>query len=908
MKKNSVSLPEFLKHPSVFLALMVLIFYQITLIYNAYRSQDQLRTAADAKYVSESKQVANLISHFFYEQSRFVNNASRSQEVENFLANKALGMSMQYGLSISLDAVEESFKKKLSLSDSFGLPTYRRIIFLEESGRVVVDIHSQEKDKLPVVDQSYPDGITIDTRQGLIVAQSRVEYRGVPQGKVITFTDLSVLTYFFNTRAQEIVTSQIYLQFNAKDILLMTYGDMDVQVNPILLSLNKNVPLPLSEVVHSSRIEVTRDEFTVLKTDITDTPFSIVFLVPTATLYSQITSNVYLFLSGIFPVLLFISLLIFFKLRLRTRQLEADVIETTKSKDVLSGKNDLLKEEIARRVALTEDLRKSEERYRNYIEHAPEGILVLDRLGMIIDVNPSLCNMTGYLRKELIGQSVKVLVTPAEPEYLYNLITRGKDLDAGSDELVFHKPDNKQSIVNMRFITLPNDMVMCFCLDITQQKQDEEKIHHLAYYDALTSLPNRRLLNDRLRQAIVLSSRTKEYGVLMILDLDHFKNLNDTMGHDVGDQLLVMVAARIKACMRENDVVARFGGDEFVILAEHLGTDPLVAVHEAEKIANKLLRDLNNPYSLEKAKSGYHISSSFGLSLFVGQTDGVETLLKQADLALYQAKNAGRNVFRFFNPQMQATINESTAMEGALRRAIENKELQLYCQPQVDENENAVGGEVLMRWLPPDSVPVTPDRFIALAERSGLILEIGEWLLGQALEQLKIWQLKDMTRSLTLSINVSAKQFHQPNFVEIVTAHLKKHEVNPEHLKLELTESSVLERVDEAIDRMSRLKKLGVRFSLDDFGTGYSSLSYLKLLPLDQVKIDQSFVRDIGIDSDDGAIIRAIIAMSQSLGLEVIAEGVESYEQRDFLLKYGCKLYQGYLFGRPVPIETFLAA
>jgi diguanylate cyclase (GGDEF)-like protein/PAS domain S-box-containing protein len=441
--------------------------------------------------------------------------------------------------------------------------------------------------------------------------------------------------------------------------------------------------------------------------------------------------------------------------------------------------------------------------------------------------------------------------------------------------------------------------------DITEWKRAEEQIRNLANFDPLTNLPNRRLLMDRLRKATISAGRDRRYGVLMMLDLDHFKDLNDTQGHDTGDRLLIEVARRLTDCVREEDTVSRLGGDEYVVIAENLGVEEAVAAMQAETIAEKIRHILGQPYALQTGEQPHHSTTSIGVTLFHGQDVPLEGLLKQADVALYQAKSAGRNSIRFFNPDMQAAINARTVMEAALRRSLQLGELRLHYQPQVDKHGNRTGAEALLRWQPASGKAIPPGAFIKLAEETGLILPIGTWVLEAACAQLKRWQSDPNTRALTMAINVSARQFYQPDFVEQVWGHIKQSGVDPKGLKLELTESVVLDRVDEVVRRMQQLKALGVQFSLDDFGTGYSSLSYLKRLPLDQVKIDKSFVSDITQDVNDEAIVRAILAMSHSLGLQVIAEGVETEEQRLRLQHYGCEHFQGYLFGRPMLIEDW---
>ena len=441
--------------------------------------------------------------------------------------------------------------------------------------------------------------------------------------------------------------------------------------------------------------------------------------------------------------------------------------------------------------------------------------------------------------------------------------------------------------------------------DITAQKLADEQIHELAYFDTLTRLPNRRLLIDRLGHALMASKRSAQYGVLMILDLDNFKSINDTQGHAMGDLLLIDVAKRLTGNVRDGDTVARQGGDEFVLLLENLGLSERAAANQAESIAEKIRLSLNQPYSLDQTGLEYFNTPSIGLTLFRGLDDSTEVLLKQADVALYQAKNAGRNLVRYFNPTMQAQINARIAMEDALRCGLSKQEFRLYYQPQVDQTGRVTGAEALIRWLRPETGMVSPMDFIPIAEETGLILPIGQWVLETACMQLKAWQDQPGCKHLQLSVNVSARQFHQSDFVEQVQRALQISGVDSTCLKLELTESVVLENVTETASRMQQLIELGVSFSLDDFGTGYASLSYLKLLPLAQVKIDQSFVRDVPDDPHDNAIVQAILAMCNSLDIHVIAEGVETEIQRDFLFQNGCTAYQGYLFGKPMPIEEW---
>ncbi len=439
--------------------------------------------------------------------------------------------------------------------------------------------------------------------------------------------------------------------------------------------------------------------------------------------------------------------------------------------------------------------------------------------------------------------------------------------------------------------------------DITAGKSAAQEIEQLAFFDPLTRLPNRRLLMDRLQHALASSARSGRLGALMFMDLDHFKTISDTLGHDVGDLLLQQVAERLRECVRETDTVARLGGDEFVMMLEDLDMPAANAAAQLEHIGEKVLTSLNRPYVMDLQT--LVSTPSIGVTLFNGHAQALDDLLKQADIAMYQAKTSGRNAIRFYDPVMQAAIAARSALEHDLRATLEQEQFMLYFQAQVNAHGHVVGAEVLIRWNHPVRGMVPPMDFIPLAEENGMILPIGNWVLKTACEQLRTWQAHPRLQALELAVNVSARQFRVGDFVQQVGDVLQQTGANPSRLKLELTESLVLDDVHDTVAKMNQLKALGVRFSMDDFGTGQSSLSYLTQLPLDQLKIDQSFVRNIGVKSTDAIIIQTIIGLASKLGMEVIAEGVETDAQRAFLLAHGCTIYQGYLLGRPAPLTQF---
>ncbi len=439
--------------------------------------------------------------------------------------------------------------------------------------------------------------------------------------------------------------------------------------------------------------------------------------------------------------------------------------------------------------------------------------------------------------------------------------------------------------------------------EVAERKMADDEIRNLAYHDALTRLPNRRLLFDRLQHAIAASSRSGRYCALLFIDLDNFKTLNDTLGHDAGDLLLQEVSRRLATCLREGDTAARLGGDEFVVLLENLSENAQEAATQAETTGEKIHGALNQTYQL--ANHEYNGTPSIGVTLFTDHQDTVDELLKRADLAMYHAKSAGRNALRFFDPQMQAVITTRATLEAGLREALLKQQFLLYYQAQVDSQGRVTGAEALLRWQHPQGELVSPMEFIPLAEDTGLILLVGRWVLETACAQLALWAACPELAHLMVAVNVSAREFHHKDFVDQVKSVLVTSGARPQRLKLELTESLLLHDVEDTIVKMTALRAEGVSFSLDDFGTGYSSLSYLKRLPLDQVKIDRSFVRDVLTDAYDSAIARSVIDLGRNLGLGVIAEGVESGAQRDFLAANGCQNYQGYLFSRPLPLHEF---
>ena len=563
-----------------------------------------------------------------------------------------------------------------------------------------------------------------------------------------------------------------------------------------------------------------------------------------------------------------------------------------------------------RLIALVEDIsarRTAEERYRTIFQTSQDGIAIT-RIsdGKCIDANSALLDLLGYECDGFLGRTTSELNLWVDPNERTEWVGELKGAATFRNMSVRLRKKNGDvfwSLLSSSLIQIEgDDCILTVVHDISAAMAAEEKISSLAFYDSLTGMPNRRLVSERLRQAVAADSRTNRNGGLMFIDVDHLKTLNDTLGHKAGDLLLQEVARRLITCVREGDTVGRFAGDEFVVILHDLSENAEEAAAQLQAIAEKVIKAFHELFLIE----GHEMvsSCSIGITLFGKHEDNADSILQQADIAMYQAKAAGRNAIRFFAPALQVSVNARAALEEDLRQAIRLNQFELFYQPQFDRDE-LVGAEALIRWNHPSRGVVPPDEFIPLAEETGLIFEIGNWVLETACTHIATLAQTEETACIAFAVNISAREFRQPDFIERVLSAVFSSNANPRNLKLELTESMLVDSLTDVIGKMTELKANGIKFSLDDFGTGYSSLSYLKRLPLDQLKIDRSFVHDMLDDDISRAIARTIISLSKAMGLSVIAEGVETEEQREFLAEHGCSSCQGYLFGRPVPFNEF---
>jgi diguanylate cyclase (GGDEF)-like protein/PAS domain S-box-containing protein len=888
--------------------------FTLVLLWSLHASQQQLRIATDARLVADSQRRAATIADFVSERQQAAIELADSNEIEAYMGSRALGMSTRYGLNATLSRIDQRFAQQIEQKTLRGLPVYDRILFRDEDGNVLSDAGKDEHGApLPAASERVAKVVT-DAKTLHMVAVAPVTYKGTFGGTVVTVTDLRVLSRLLISSGTPESAEAKYHEF-----LIADYG-ISIPASEPSNGLASNLGaifarLPENKVICAAVIPGAEQlgNTLVLRTSVAGAPLSTITLMPEFEAYGQQAPRAFALYLGVFPVVLLLAAFAFERLQQRAQRLQQDFSETHRHSIELKQRNEAMSTEISQREAVeavlhekTKALDKlnAELRVAAAAFDSQEGMVVADADLVILRTNRAFTRMSGYGQDEIVGQPWRL------PRSGHNDADAGDELretvrrTGGWQGEVWDRTRTGEVYTRWLTISAVKDDAGAVThyigtyYDVSERKRAEERIKELAFYDQLTGLPNRTLLLDRMRQAIGANARSGNYAALLFIDLDSFKMLNDTLGHDIGDLLLKEVARRLSTCVRQEDTVARIGGDEFVVLLTNLSKQDRDAAIRAEGVGEKILGALEKVYHL--ASYEHLNTASIGVALLDDRHQSIDELLKRADLAMYEAKAAGRNTLRFFDPGMQTVVNARAALEADLREAIRKDQFILHYQPQMDDQGRLIGAEALLRWAHPQRGWVSPAEFIPLAENTGLIRPLGNWILETACRQLAAWAARPETAHLALAVNVSALQLHHRDFVDHVLAGIDRHGADPQRLKLELTESLLINNIEEVIDKMTALKERGIRFSLDDFGTGYSSLSYLKRLPLDELKIDQGFVRDILVDANDAAIAGMIVVLGASLGLTVIAEGVETELQRKALKRQGCRAYQGFLFSKPL--------
>jgi diguanylate cyclase (GGDEF)-like protein/PAS domain S-box-containing protein len=914
MKSSLISFARSLAPRWLLIAAGAFLLSMFFLIGNLYSSQVELRQNADARLVSVGEARATEIGEFLIGRRQAATRLAASEDISNYFSNLDLGMSVKYGLFANLAAIERRFQATLDEEKHQGQPAYLRLAFFDRNGSAQVDVGPSGATTPSPMGNLAESSIQIDDKRRLIVASAPVLQKGKMRGTVETVSSLNLLSSLVSTN--DLGQPHEFLLGDDGEVLL----PIEQEHSPIVTQGRALAALPSGRVQALSNVESPELKgYLALRSPVGGTQLSILRLANEDELYGHTLSPVSVFYLGLFAVVLFMLAIGFERMRQNAARLQIKFVESNRHRAELAEHNLALSQEIRRREAIETDLQRqsealdktnSELRIAAAAFNAQEGMIVTDTKGVILSANRAFVGLTGYTMEELAGETARLFRSHRRDSVFYqNMWNSVQSTGGWQGEMSLRTKSGEHCARWLTISAVKNETgevtnYIGSYYDISKLKYAEEKIRELAFFDQLTGLPNRVLLIDRVRQALNANIRNKSFGALLFIDLDNFKTLNDSLGHDMGDLLLKTAAQRISHCVRADDTVARFGGDEFVVLLANLGTQKAkAAALHAEAIGEKILAAFTEVFQLDTYE--YPCTPSVGVTLFSPEDRNVDELLKRADLAMYDAKTAGRNGLRFFDPAMQTMISARAALETDLREDLKKERLLLHYQPQVDHEGRLLGAEALARWPHAQKGMVSPSEFIPVAESTGLILPLGALMLKIACRQLARWSADPVTERLTIAINVSALQMRQKNFVEQVREIIEQTGADPHRLKIELTESTLVSNVDDVIAKMDKLKAIGIGFSLDDFGTGYSSLSYLKRLPLDQLKIDRSFVKDVLVDPNDAAIAQMIIALSKSLGLSVIAEGVETEEQYAFLAHHGQINYQGYLFGRPLPPEDF---
>lgn len=873
----------------------------------------RLAAVSKERVIERERDLASNVSQVFGRYRKDAELLARAREIENYFVNLDLGMSRTYGLNLNLEFIDSFLRAHVGRRGERTDTAFRSIALYDEKGEILASTNPSAA-WVPVRANSQGDTTEIDTANRTLRTSVDVLVKGRSRGTLVATADLSRLS----VPLRPVLTMDHDLRFvvfKSGELIQIATGNAvnSLDLRTLLSELPDQRPSIFSTLPQNGQFS---DMFLVA-VDIPDSPFSLLTLKEKTELFSDINRDHTAAFLGVLALVILAATFVVFRMGLRAERLQTIYEMARKHQAALQHKNVELSAEISHRQIVEHDLKtKSEELDRTNENlkiaatafESQEGMAVLDMGGRILRVNAALARLMGCEPNSLLGRLFEEMIVDEE--------AGGLGLNTALREGCPWKGDVRTKAVSaagaslwftlspvMSDKGLPTSMIGTF-YDVSDRRKAERQIKRLAFYDQLTGLPNRHLATDRTIQAMRTNAQSGEFGALLFIDLDQFKRLNDTLGHDVGDKLLKAVADRISRRLGGDSTVARFGGDEFVVLLPTLKTvierdAALLAEHAAELV----LRIFKQPFQLEGYE--HNCSTSIGIALFSAPLETFDDILKRADIAMYEAKGAGGNVIRFFDPEMQRVVREEVSLDADLRTAVDRGEFEFHLQPQINRFGTVVGAEVLLRWPHPVRGLVSPGVFIPIAEKSGLIVPLGNWVLDCAAKVLSNWAAKELFSDINLSINVSANQLHSEDFVETVLGAIERHGARPRRLKLEITESLLVNNLDDAIRKMTALQQHEILFSLDDFGTGYSSLSYLKQLPLDQLKIDRSFVSDLPQNKNDAAIAEMIVALGRTLGLHVIAEGVETEEQKGFLEGIGCDQFQGYLFGVPMPLDQF---
>jgi diguanylate cyclase (GGDEF)-like protein/PAS domain S-box-containing protein len=891
----------------------------IPLLWSLQSSQDGLRAAIDARIIGDTQRRAQGISDFVLDLKQTVVDLASSQEVGQYLTNRALGMSMRYGLQANIDQIGRQFDNRLSEKTLRSKQIIKSISYFDQNGALLVRAGLSRRPNGAA--SSFDPSVTISTTStgSQVVAIAPVIFKNHFSGSIVVEIEPGVLSRLLlnpdELQSSDPKFQELLLSSDGTSIIANERAPYPRDLGLALLGTmpsGKIVSLDISDQLWSFR------DLIGLRWDIDGTPISFVSLQSKEEAYGQVASPLFLYLFAFLSAIIFIAACTIEVILRRATILASEFSESNRHRSELKEHNRLLQDEVNRRQLAeirlnekTQELKRlnAELRISSAAFEAQDAMIIVQADKIVLRANEAFCALTGYASKEVLGFDLTDSGTCRLIVDLFPGMWEAVEASGSwQGEVVVESRagDRYTRWLTVSSVKDSNDKVTHYIgtfFDCSERKKAEQRINELAFFDQLTGLPNRVLMLDRARQVIIENERSCNFGALLFIDLDNFKVLNDTLGHDVGDLQLKLVAERLTGCVRAEDTIARFGGDEFVVLLPRMGSSEEEAVLNAELVAEKIAVDLRKTYHLSGCE---HLGScSIGVTVFGQGERGIEEILKRADLAMYDAKSAGRDAIRFFDPKMQELVTRRATIEAELRDALCRNELAIYLQPQVDRCGKLIGAEALLRWYHPVRGLVMPSEFVSIAECSGLILPIGYFVLEAACRQLAEWSTMSGLCETCIAINVSAAQIHDEQFIETVMAIIDRTGADPNKLKFELTESILVRNIDEIVRKMKRLKQAGISFSLDDFGTGYSSLSYLKRLPLDQLKIDRGFVTDLLLNLNDAAIARMIVALGRSLELEVIAEGVETVQQRELLEQIGCFSYQGFLFGRPVPLDQF---